>query len=276
MHLGTRWHPGRGPTSSPTASIPRSPASGGPLPVRNACTENSDLPPVRGALGRRCRPCRRSVRASCFLGRVSRSSCFGTRDFSLRDRRARRRDREASRSPASSRTSHESGATKSSKDCRSTGSTTRDALAETHLAVCGIGTTAEAHFRGAGRGATVCGFATVVHPTARVPRVRHSRRGLDRERRSNRGNTAKLGRHVFLNRGALIGHHTTHRRLCVRHARVRHRRLLQHRARRRTWRSARSSSTASRSAPAQWSGRAPSSFATSRRALRSRESPHGS
>ena len=83
-----------------------------------------------------------------------------------------------------------------------------DALAETHLTVCGIGTTRRRIFaeQAAAHGLR---FATVVHPTARVPASATLGEGSIVSAGAVVGTRATLGRHVFLNRGALIGHHTT-------------------------------------------------------------------
>lgn len=83
-----------------------------------------------------------------------------------------------------------------------------DSLARTHLAVCGIGTTRRRIFaeEAAERGLR---FATVVHPTARVPASATLGEGSIVSAGAIVGTRATLGRHVFLNRGALIGHHTT-------------------------------------------------------------------
>lgn len=82
-----------------------------------------------------------------------------------------------------------------------------DALARTHLAVCGIGTTRRRIFaeQAAARGLR---FATVVHPTARVPASATVGEGTIVSAGAMVGTRATLGRHVFLNRGALVGHHT--------------------------------------------------------------------
>lgn len=83
-----------------------------------------------------------------------------------------------------------------------------DELADTHLAVCGLGTTKRRHFveQAAGHGLR---FATVIHPSARLPRSASVGEGTILSAGVVVGTRAMLGRHVFLNRGALIGHHTT-------------------------------------------------------------------
>jgi sugar O-acyltransferase (sialic acid O-acetyltransferase NeuD family) len=82
-----------------------------------------------------------------------------------------------------------------------------DALARTHLAVCGIGTTRR---RSLAEQAAAHGlrFATVVHPSARVPASATLGEGTIVSAGAIVGTRAKLGRHVFLNRGSLVGHHT--------------------------------------------------------------------
>ena len=83
-----------------------------------------------------------------------------------------------------------------------------DALAETHLAVCGLGTTRRRIFA---EQASEHGlrFATIVHPSARVPASASIGEGSIVSAGVVVGTRACLGRHVFLNRGSLIGHHTT-------------------------------------------------------------------
>ncbi len=83
-----------------------------------------------------------------------------------------------------------------------------DRLAGTHKAICGLGTTKRRLFaeQGASRGLR---FATVVHPSARVPASASVGEGSIVSAGVVVGSRAHLGRHVFLNRGSLIGHHTT-------------------------------------------------------------------
>jgi sugar O-acyltransferase (sialic acid O-acetyltransferase NeuD family) len=83
-----------------------------------------------------------------------------------------------------------------------------DPLADTHLAVCGLGTTKRRLFaeQAAEHGLR---FATIVHPSARVPASASIGEGSIVSAGVVVGTRARLGRHVFLNRGALIGHHTT-------------------------------------------------------------------
>jgi acetyltransferase EpsM len=80
-------------------------------------------------------------------------------------------------------------------------------LARTHLAICGLGTTRRRIF--AEQAAALgLGFATVVHPTARVPGSAELGEGTIVSAGAVLGTRSRLGRHVFVNRGALIGHHT--------------------------------------------------------------------
>jgi sugar O-acyltransferase (sialic acid O-acetyltransferase NeuD family) len=80
-------------------------------------------------------------------------------------------------------------------------------LASDHLAVCGLGTTRRRIFaeQAAERGLR---FATVVHPTARVPASSTVGEGSIVSAGAVLGTRSVLGRHVFVNRGALVGHHT--------------------------------------------------------------------
>jgi len=82
-----------------------------------------------------------------------------------------------------------------------------DAFAATHLAVCGIGTTRRRVLaeEAASHGLR---FATVVHPSSRVPASATLGEGTIVSAGVVVGTRASLGRHVFLNRGALVGHHT--------------------------------------------------------------------
>jgi len=80
-------------------------------------------------------------------------------------------------------------------------------MAETHLAICALGTTERSRFTRQVEGLGF-GFFTLIHPAARI-----SSRGLLGD-----GSIVSvgvivathtvIGRHVLLNRGALIGHHT--------------------------------------------------------------------
>lgn len=80
-------------------------------------------------------------------------------------------------------------------------------LASTHVAICGLGTTKR---RRIAEEAATQGlrFATIVHPTARVPASATIGEGSIVSAGVVIGTRATLGRHVFLNRGALVGHHT--------------------------------------------------------------------
>lgn len=82
------------------------------------------------------------------------------------------------------------------------------ALAETHLAVFGIGTTRRWLFveQAAGLGFR---FATVVHPAADISPTTSVGEGAVVGPGVCVGARTTIGRHVFLNRGCLIGHHTT-------------------------------------------------------------------
>lgn len=81
-------------------------------------------------------------------------------------------------------------------------------LAETHLAVFGIGTTRRWLFveQAAGLGFR---FATVVHPAAHISPTTSVGEGAVVGPGVCVGARTTIGRHVFLNRGCLIGHHTT-------------------------------------------------------------------
>lgn len=80
-------------------------------------------------------------------------------------------------------------------------------LAADHLAVCGLGTTRRRIFaeQAAERGLR---FATVIHPTARVPASSTVGEGSIVSAGAVLGARSVLGRHVFVNRGVLVGHHT--------------------------------------------------------------------
>jgi acetyltransferase EpsM len=81
-------------------------------------------------------------------------------------------------------------------------------LARTHLAVCGLGTTRRRVFaeQAAAHGLR---FATVVHPSARIPSSASVGEGTIASAGVVVGARALIGRHVLLNRGVLVGHHTT-------------------------------------------------------------------
>lgn len=80
-------------------------------------------------------------------------------------------------------------------------------LAATHLALCALVTTERSRFtdemiqRGAG-------FATAVHPTARVSPRSDLGEGTIVSTGVMVGACTTVGRHVILNRGALVGHHS--------------------------------------------------------------------
>lgn len=80
-------------------------------------------------------------------------------------------------------------------------------LAATHLAVCGLGTTRRRVFVEQAESLGLR-FATVVHPSARVPRSSSLGDGTIVSAGAILGTRCRLGRHVFVNRGALVGHHT--------------------------------------------------------------------
>jgi len=81
-------------------------------------------------------------------------------------------------------------------------------LAATHLAVCAIGTT---HRVGFIEQAEKLGFrfATIRHPTARVSRTSMLGPGTIVSAGVMVAAHTRIGRHVIVNRGGLIGHHTT-------------------------------------------------------------------
>jgi len=81
------------------------------------------------------------------------------------------------------------------------------ALAETHLAVCGLGTTRRSLFTDQAA-ALGLRFATIVHPTARVSRTATLGEGTIVSAGAIVAAQAEIGRHVLLNRAALVGHHT--------------------------------------------------------------------
>lgn len=81
-------------------------------------------------------------------------------------------------------------------------------FAPTHSAVCALATTKRRAFteQVADRGV---GFATVVHPTARISRLAELGEGTIVSVGAIVAAHSRLGRHVVLNRAALVGHHTT-------------------------------------------------------------------
>ena len=82
------------------------------------------------------------------------------------------------------------------------------ALAESHLAVCAIGTTKRRAFVEQAE-ALGLGFATVRHPSAVVSPRAQIGPGSVVGAGVVVATRAKLGEHVILNRGVLVGHHTT-------------------------------------------------------------------
>ena len=79
-------------------------------------------------------------------------------------------------------------------------------FADTHLAVCGISTTKRWRYveQVAALG---MGFATIVHPTARVSARATLGEGCFVGPMAVVSTRSVLARHVFLNRGAFVGHH---------------------------------------------------------------------
>jgi len=79
-------------------------------------------------------------------------------------------------------------------------------LSQTHLAICALGTTHRSLFieTAAALGMT---FATIAHPTARVSSRAVLGEGCFIGANSVVSTKTTLGRHVFANRGVLIGHH---------------------------------------------------------------------
>jgi acetyltransferase EpsM len=79
-------------------------------------------------------------------------------------------------------------------------------LARTHVGVCALGTTKRSLFveQAAERG---LGFATVVHPSARVSSKSAIAEGIVVSAGAIVGARTEIGRHVIVNRGCLIGHH---------------------------------------------------------------------
>jgi acetyltransferase EpsM len=81
-------------------------------------------------------------------------------------------------------------------------------LASTHFAVCALGTTKRRTFT---KQVEDLGFrfATIVHPTAHVSRLAELGDGSIASVGVVVAVESRLGRHVVLNRAALVGHHTT-------------------------------------------------------------------
>jgi acetyltransferase EpsM len=81
-------------------------------------------------------------------------------------------------------------------------------LAPDHVAVCGLATSRRSEY--VRQVATLgLGFATVVHPTARVSSRSEVGEGSIVSARVVVAACTKVGSHVLLNRGVLVGHHTT-------------------------------------------------------------------
>lgn len=81
-------------------------------------------------------------------------------------------------------------------------------LADTHVAVFGLGTTKRGRFtdEAAARGMS---FATIVHPTAVVSPRSTIGEGSVIGVRTVVAAATTIGRHVLMNRGSMVGHHTT-------------------------------------------------------------------
>jgi sugar O-acyltransferase (sialic acid O-acetyltransferase NeuD family) len=82
------------------------------------------------------------------------------------------------------------------------------ALATTHEAVCGLGTTMRSRFVSEAEGHGMR-FATIVHPDASVSATATLGAGTIVGATAVVAAHARLGEHVLVNRGALVGHHTT-------------------------------------------------------------------
>ena len=78
-------------------------------------------------------------------------------------------------------------------------------LADTHLAVCALGTTARGSFVAQAEAAGL-GFATIVHPAARVSSRAELSDGVIVSAGAIVATHTHIGPHVIVNRGALIGH----------------------------------------------------------------------
>lgn len=81
------------------------------------------------------------------------------------------------------------------------------ALARTHLAVCGLGTTTRSLYTDQAA-ALGLRFGTVVHPSARVSSRSTLGEGTVVSARAVVGAHTHVGRHVLIGRGTLVGHHT--------------------------------------------------------------------
>lgn len=80
-------------------------------------------------------------------------------------------------------------------------------LAKTHRVACGLGTTHRSRFTDQAE-AQGCEFATLIHPTARVPASTTLGKGTILNAGVIVASHTQLGEHVCVNRGATIGHHT--------------------------------------------------------------------
>jgi acetyltransferase EpsM len=80
-------------------------------------------------------------------------------------------------------------------------------LAQTHAAVCALGTTHRSRFTDQVAAYNIP-FATVVHPRARVSAKSVVGEGAIVSVGAVIAARSRIGRHVVVNRGALVGHHT--------------------------------------------------------------------
>jgi acetyltransferase EpsM len=81
------------------------------------------------------------------------------------------------------------------------------ALAGSHRVVCGLGTTHRSRFTEQAE-ALGCEFATLVHPTVRLPASSSLGKGTILNAGVIVASHTQLGAHVSVNRAATIGHHT--------------------------------------------------------------------
>jgi acetyltransferase EpsM len=79
--------------------------------------------------------------------------------------------------------------------------------ARTHVFVCGLGTTRRDRYIAQAE-ALGCEFATLVHPTARIPASSSLGKGTILNVGVIVASHTRIGDHVCVNRGAMIGHHT--------------------------------------------------------------------